>query len=242
MIHQEAAPRAPAAVDTLAAVEIVLAEYALAAPGGAQTYLLTLAEHLQRLGHGVTVFTVEDGGFAGHMRERGLRVGGAADLPPACDAIVAQDGVCAYELAARYPRVPQLFVMHSAEFDVELPPQVAGLTGAVVVMNDRVEARARAMALDAEIIRLRQPIDALRFRARRHARDRPRTALLLGNALTGPRRDLLTGALDDAGIAWSQLGAAAGRMTYEPEHELADADIVIGYGRAILEGMCCERV
>lgn len=220
-------------------VEVVLAEYALGAPGGAQTYLLTLAEHLQRLGHGVTAFTIEDGGFADHARERGLRVTTGADLPARCDAIVAQDGATAYELAARYPGTPQAFVMHSAEFDLELPPQVAGVTQAVVVMNDRVAARARAMVLDAEIVRLRQPIDFQRFRARRHARDRPRTALLLGNMLTGPRRALLTGALDAAGIAWRQVGSAADDMSYEPEHALADADIVIGYGRSVLEGMSC---
>ncbi len=220
-------------------MEIVLAEYALSAPGGAQTYALTLAVHLQRLGHGLTIFTLEDGAFAGHMRDQGLRVVGRDGLPASCDAIVAQDAVCAYELAERYPEVPQAFVMHSAEFDVELPPQVAGVTGAVIVLNERVAERARAMALDVEIVRLRQPIDPMRFRARRHARERPRTALLLGNALGGPRRDLITAALDAAGIAWSQLGASADNLTFEPERALADADIVVGYGRAVLEGMSC---
>lgn len=220
-------------------MEIILGEYALSAPGGAQTYALTLADHLQRIGHGVTLFTLEDGGFADHAREQGLRVVGRAELPDVCDAIVVQDGACAYELAERFPTVPQAFVMHSAEFEVELPPQVAGIAGAVLVMNDRVEGRARAMALDAEIVRLRQPIDPMRFRARRHARERPRTAVLLGNALAGPRRDLITGALEAAGISWTQLGASGSGMTYEPERALGEADIVVGYGRAVLEGMSC---
>lgn len=218
-------------------MELVLAEYSLSAPGGTQTYALTLADHLQRLGHGVTMFTLEDGELADHARERGLRVAGREGLPEACDAIVTQDGALAYELAERYPRTPQLFVMHSVQFDFQLPPQLPDTIAAVLVMNDRVARRAAAMGLDAEVVRLTQPIDSQRFRARQYARERPQRAVLLGNTLTGPRRDVMTEALESAGIAWSHLGAAGSGFSYEPERALADADIVIGYGRAVLEGM-----
>ena len=218
-------------------MELILAEYSLRSPGGAQTYLATIASHLEQLGHRVSVLTLQDGPFAQALRDRGLRVGGLQDLPATCDAIISQDAVCAYELARLYPATPQLYILHSAEYQIELPPQVPGTVAALVAMNERTARRAAASALDAEIVRLRQPIDFLRFRPRRGPGGSPPTAVLLGNTLQGRRRRLLLGALDDAGIAWRQPGAAGAGITLAPDQELADADIVIGYGRSVLEGM-----
>jgi acetyltransferase-like isoleucine patch superfamily enzyme len=54
-------------------MEIVLATNGLVGIDGSETYLLTVAEHLQRLGHEVTVHAVEGGTVAGDhstIRER----------------------------------------------------------------------------------------------------------------------------------------------------------------------------
>ena len=39
-------------------MRLVLATDAFAGVGGSETYLLTVAEHLLRLGHGVTIYAV----------------------------------------------------------------------------------------------------------------------------------------------------------------------------------------
>jgi hypothetical protein len=217
-------------------VKLVLGSYYLHLPGGTETYFATVADHLQRLGHDVTVVTRDAGLVAESMRDRGLAVVGPEGLPGDCDAILVHDAVCAYELAERYPSAPQLFVCHGAETDLELPPQLPGVVSAVVVMNERMRARVEAGGLDVDVVRLRQPIDYLRFQPAAELRDPPRQAVLLGHYLTGARRELIVGALERLGIRWRQLGRR-GEGVADPAPVLAEADIVIGFGRSILEGM-----
>lgn len=80
-------------------LEIVLGAHNFAWPGGSETYVLTVAEQLQRLGHGVTIFAHELRTMADEARDRGLRVGSQRELPSSCDVVLVQDGVCSYELA-----------------------------------------------------------------------------------------------------------------------------------------------
>ena len=221
-------------------MELVLAAHHLNLPVGAATYLLTVAGHLERLGHGVTIFTRDAGPLAERARESGLRVVEGGGLPERCDAAITQDAGCAYSLAERYPRAPQVFVAHSVRFDFELPPQVPGVVSAVVAMNDHVARRVGAGATRQRVVRLRQPIVMERFRPPLGPRPGARRAVLLGNNLRDARREMLTEELDRAGIEWAQMGTPAeGGVEVDPSVVLRDADIVVGYGRAVLEGMAC---
>jgi Glycosyl transferase family 2 len=223
-------------------MEVVLSAQHFASIGGAETYLLTVAEQLERLGHGVTVHAQELGEMADVARRRGVRVCGELDeLPTACDSILVQDAVTTHLLAARYPQTPQVFVSHGLGYDWMLPPQLPGLVGKVVAMNERVRRRAEAAAADYEVVRLRQPIDLDRFSPRAPIRRTPRRVLLLGNYLRGSRRAALLEVCAELGLDCRQLGAHGAAAHAQPEIELADADIVVGYGRSALEGMACGR-
>src|SRR4051812_39421499 len=88
-------------------MEIVLATNGLIGIGGSETYLLTVAEHLQRLGHEVTVHATEGGAMSEFMSSRGLTVAiGEGELPERCDALLVQDSAMAYALADRWPETP----------------------------------------------------------------------------------------------------------------------------------------
>lgn len=217
-------------------MKLVLGARNLDHPGGGATYFATVAEHLQRLGHDVTAYTREPGVVSRSLEDVGIELAGPTNLPAACDAILVQDAPTAYELAERYPPVAQVFVAHGVEFAFEQPPQVPGVVSHVVVLNDRVRRGVQAMALDADVVRLRQPIDSVRFHRRVQLSARPRRAVLLGNYLTGARRDAVTRALDAAEIRWVQLGRTS-EISADPAAALGEADVVIGYGRSILEGM-----
>ena len=222
-------------------MELVLASLHLSWLGGATTYLLTVAPQLQRLGHEVTLYSPDAGDTAAIARERGIRIAtDEAELPDRCDGVLVQDPVMALELAARYA-APQVFVSHGTVHDMAMPPQLPGLTVAVVAMNDRVAEQARAFAIDAPVVRLRQPIDLERFRFRGPVHDRPQKALLLGNYLFGKRRSIITTVCEDLGIEWAQIGRDSDTMVAEPADAIAGADLVIGYGRSILEAMACGR-
>jgi hypothetical protein len=187
------------------------------------------------------VRAVDRGAFAEAAEARGVRVatpGQEPEAPP--DAILTQDAPTAYELAERYPGVPQVFRACSDDHDFQLPPALPGVASAVVVASERVAVRVRATAAPAPIVRLRHPVDIRRFAPMRPVAARPRRALVLGNYLDGARYDALEAALGAAGIECRRVGHPA-PPTLAPEVEMNDADIVVGKARVILEAMACGR-
>jgi hypothetical protein len=222
-------------------LDVVLGTNQLTSINGAETYLTTVADQLQRFGHRVTVFGLELGQMAEFAAGRGLRVTDReAELPESCDAVLVNDAVSALTLAEHYGTTPQVFVAHGEGYLFCTPPQLPEVTSAVVALNDRVARRMQALALVPEVVRLRQPIDLDRFTDRGAPRPRARRVLLLGNYLRGERRQLVTDACAELGLEWTQVGAH-GAPTPEPELAIAEADIVIGHGRAILEAMASGR-
>jgi len=222
-------------------VEIVVSTYHLGL-GGTESYTLTVAEQLQRLGHDVTVFYVELGPGVDIGRQFGLELRNREDdLPVTCDVVFAQESITSYQLADRYPTTPQAFAVHADEYDLSVPPQLPGVVQALVVLNDRIERQVRALALTPEIVRLRQPVDTKRFYPRTALNDPPKRALLLGNYVDLDRRDLLMQACHASGIELQHLGATSGKWATQPELELCGADIVIGKARVIVEAMASGR-
>jgi hypothetical protein len=222
-------------------MEIVVGAEQLVELGGAETYLLTVAPHLERLGHQVTLWSERQGAVADLARAAGMRVAESEpELPERCGGVLANDGTSAILLAARYPGAARAMVVHGADNDLHLPPQLDGVIDAAVVMNDASERRIHATARPVQTVRLRQPIDAYRFHAVGAARARPARVLLLGNTLGGPRRDALVAACRRAGLECSQLGRH-GATALDPRPEIARADIVVGQGRSVLEAMACGR-
>jgi hypothetical protein len=208
--------------------------------GGSESYLLTVAEQFQRLGHEVVLFSVEEGGGVVVARERGIPLCEPGEVPEDVDAAIVQDAAVSYEVAGQRPSLPQLFVAHSESFDLQAPPQLGEAVRAVVALNDRVATRMRSFAAEREVARLRQPIDTERFTPRSPLPERPRRALLLSNTPHGDRIGMLEEACATAEIELRSLGGLRGQ-TSDPREALHGVDVVIGYGRSILEGMACGR-
>jgi hypothetical protein len=86
--------------------------------GGTESYTLTVAEQLQRLGHDVTVFYVELGPGVDLGRQLGLELRNREDdLPSTCDVVFAQENITSYQLSDRYPTTPKVFAAHADEYD-----------------------------------------------------------------------------------------------------------------------------
>jgi hypothetical protein len=221
-------------------VKLVFSAFRMGAVGGSETYVLTVAEHLQALGHDVTVHATEMGEAADLARERGLPVVADDELPAACDGVLVQDGVHACLMAERYPAAPRVFIAHTIQVNVQRAPQVPDVVNAIVVLNDRMAHRFASMACETELVRLRQPVDLIRFSPRGTLNPRPKRALVLGNYMRGHQRDLITRACTGRGIAVTEVGAH-GKVSHHPEVAICEADVVLGYGRAILEAMSSGR-
>jgi hypothetical protein len=211
--------------------------------GGSETYAVTVAEQFERLGHPVTLFAGEaspEGRALAESRGLTLVTGEPGELAGRddFDAAIAQDAAGAYALAGRR-ELPQVFAMHGfASF--EHPPQAQRPTPPVVVLNDRVAAHAAGLAAAPEIVRLRQPINLQRFRPRGPARPRARRVLLFSNYLEADRLAMLQGVCDDLGLELDTMGVGA-KVSLTPQERIAAADIVVGYGRSVLEAMVMGR-
>ena len=172
--------------------------------------------------------------------QRGLTVGGDAELGDDFDAALVQDSAVSFQVADRCPSAPQLFVAHSEIFNLQSPPQMDGSVALVVALNDRILRRLEGFAVKVEVVRLRQPIDTERFFPRGSLPQRARRALLLSNTPHGDRMAMLEAGCAEAGIELSRIGGPFNQTT-DPRPALFGADIVIGYGRSILEAMACGR-
>lgn len=223
-------------------MRIVFGIHSLASIGGIESYVTTVGDHLQRDGHEVWIYA-EEGGISAEIAESlGLRVlSRTAHLPSDIDVFLPQDMPAALELAAERPEVPQVFVSHSDVFDVNLPPQVAGMVRCVVTLYDRAHRRMAALSTAVALEPLRQPVDVNRFKPVSVLSDPPRKALALGNYLTGPRLELVRRGCELAGIEFEQVGATAGRQTTRPEEALNGADIVFAKAKVAHEAMACGR-
>jgi glycosyltransferase involved in cell wall biosynthesis len=222
-------------------VEIVIGTYHLGL-GGSESYTLVVAEQLQRLGHDVTILGVRPGPAAELAAGRGLKVVLSEDeLPARCDLLFTQDAVTAYQLVARYPQTPLVYVAHADEYDFCTPPQLPGFVQAVVTLNDRIARHIRSLAVVPEVVRLRQPVDVKRFYPRSGLNEPAARALLLGNWVQPDRRRLVLTACAEMGIECREHGATSGTYTREPELALQSADIVFGKARVIVEAMASGR-
>ena len=222
-------------------MRIVLGTEELAAIGGTQTYLVTVAEQLARLGHEVLLAAQVRGEAAQIAERRAVRVLAPEDLPNRCDAVLAQDAPSAYELAGRYPAARRVYVAHSTEVSLQLVPQVADVAAAVVVMNDRVAAHVRSLAVRPPQRRLRQPIDLQRFgRVGDRRNERVREVVVFGNDQGGEALRRIRRAVERHGARFRLIGRH-GEVTATPDLELARADVVCAIGRCALEGMAARR-
>jgi hypothetical protein len=209
---------------------------------GGVTYVLTVAEQLQRLGHEVWLHAPGAPGEGAEARRRGLRVAAdPADLAEPPELVYAQDTASAYATAAAWPSVPQVFCVHSDDWDLSLPPQVQGVAAAVVALHGRVETRARAAAVVPEVVRLTQPIDVTRFRPVSPLADPPSRVLLISNYVTGDRLALVEEACAAAGFSLRCIGLPFGTATTTDHHVYGQGDIVLGKARVALEAMACGR-
>jgi hypothetical protein len=218
-------------------MRVVLGRQSLGTLGGTETYALTVARELDRLGHDVTL-AAEDFGVAADVAVgRGIRVARMDELPRNCDAVIAHDLSMAATLAERYPDARRVYVVHADGWDLQLPPLVPGVVDAVVACSDRLAARVRALPLEVPIVRLREPIDTDGVLFPKQLPERPRRALILSNYLQGPRRRLLVDAWESAGVECTQAGTPTS-VVLDPWSTFEAADIVVGKARAALEAMC----
>jgi hypothetical protein len=221
-------------------VRFVLANRLMVHVGGTEVHLVTLADHLRRLGHEAVIYAPELGPFADHVRDRGIDVVNRPEkLPGECDVVFAQDTIVAYEMTERYPQALNVFRVCGDVFDFQLPPQLEGVVDLIVVLSDRYERVAQSCSATTRLLRLSTPVDVDRLVPVGDIRERPRRALVLGNY--GDRYELVREVWGRQGVEVEEVGVPAANETFDVAASVADADIVVGKSRAALDAMACGR-
>lgn len=223
---------------------IGVAIQSLAGLGGTETYVVTVADHLQRLGHRVFVLSRDHGPAREQLRALGIPVVESfSSLGRSPDAIVANDAPSSAEAAAIFPNTPQIYVAHSPIFDVQHPLDGISQTIALVTMSSVVRRRIEASPLGQRlpIVQLRQPVDLERFRPHRPLPARPGVALSLSNYAGRSRLQLLERACRSLGIHFVSAGLRQGELRADTVRLLNKADIVFAVGRTAVEAMACGR-
>ena len=235
--HPRSAERAGERAEPL---RLVIGLYSLAHPGGTETYVLTVARELARLGHELVITAEVHGQMADLAESWGLPVARyPSELPQVCDTVFVQDAIMGATLAERYPEARLVHFLHSDIFDPQLPLLLPGVVDAVVSASERTTARVEATPLGITPIRMRQPIDTERFSNAGPISERPTRALVLSNYLHGERRRMLVDAWEAAGVEVEQVGGTRSRV--DVLDAIARSDIVVGKARAALEGMSRAR-
>jgi hypothetical protein len=222
----------------MAAVRFVLANRLMVHVGGTEAHLLTVGEHLQRLGHEVVIYAPELGPYADHVRRCGIDVvDQLRKLPTDCDVVFAQDTIVAYDVAERYPAALSVYRVCGDVHDFQIPPQLERMVDFIVVLSDRYARVVEACAIKAPILRMRVPVDVDRLTPLGGIRKRPRRAVMLGNY--PDRFELVKTTWEQQGIEVVQVGGVD--ESYDVANAVAGADIVVAKARAALEAMACGR-
>ena len=208
--------------------------------GGTETYTFTVAKELDRLGHDTAIYSPNRGAMSEYARAQGVPVLSGDQLPKSCDLVLACDAATCHELAGRYLDAVIVDVVHSAEYLLQAPPQLSDRCQATVVLNDRIRRAVEARAWHPPVTRLRQPIDLLRYAELGECQPVPRSVLVNSNYVADARAAMIADACRANGLKVTWIGGS-GRSTPTPEHAIADADVVIGLGRSVIEAMAAGR-
>ncbi|MFT4050204.1 MAG: hypothetical protein QM648_10290 [Solirubrobacterales bacterium] len=212
--------------------------------GGVRSHVETVASEMQRVGHDVVVFSLDEFAWRDELEAVGLRTAGSLKgLSGRFDVAIAHDRPSVHDINAELPELPVAFVWHGNFYDVDMSPQLDGAVKLIFQPYGPDKTRAAGISVKVPTVQVRQPIELnKRFTPHGPIAERPRRAISLSGYTTDTRRAVLVEACERAGIelelwgANEELGA-----TRTPEIAINRADIVFGKGRVVMEAMACGR-
>ena len=214
-------------------MKIIISSYTLDR-SGVPTYTLTMYNELVRRGHDVLVYSLLSGALARKMNAVDSLKG--IEAP---DVILAQHRTCAIKLKNAFPNVPMILLTHGIEPEEEQPPRIA--IDYYIPVNEQNAENLISQYVDPDKIEIiRDFIDTEEFRPTKPlAEDKPRV-LFISNYKKWRAWQDLTRACSALGLKFQAVGAPYGRSRNVAE-TINNADLVVTWGRGILEAMSCGR-
>lgn len=210
---------------------------------GVPTYTLTMCRELHRLGHDVMVYSPLSGSLADKFHGIARVTGNLSDLATFNpEIIIAQNNKCARNIRAALPRHPMIFSAHGVEPEGEQPPRDIQIDFWITI-NEIGRSRLIEQHISSnDIMIVRDFIDLDEFKPTRPAdfkREHP-LVLFISNYKKWKNYAKLSKACESIGFELRAIGAPYGRSDMVAD-EINRADIVVTWGRGILEAMACGR-
>jgi len=199
---------------------------------GVPTYTLTLYRELVSRGHEVTVYSP----MAGELAEKMNTITSLIE-PKEFDVILGQHKTCVINLKKFFPNTPILYLTHGVLPEEEQP--VNGMDYYLPV-NEQCAAHLIDFGISPHQIGIiRDFIDTEEFKPSRPLSDKPKV-LFISNYKKWRAYQDIEKACRHLGLEFKAVGSPYGRSRNVAE-SINNADLVISWGRGILEAMSCGR-
>jgi len=202
---------------------------------GVPTFTLTMYKELARRGHDVTVYSPLGGRLENKMKV--VKMAKEATKP---DVIIAQNNVCANDLHIAFPGIPFIFYSHGVWVDMEQPPTDFS-AGKYLAINETVLKNMQYKGVNPKkIIIVRDFVDTKQFKPIKPINKKLENVLFLSNYKKWNNFKAVSAACEKLGVNLKCVGSPYGRSE-NMENEINEADLVISWGRGIIEAMACGR-
>lgn len=201
---------------------------------GVPTFTLTMYKEMIKRGDKMIVYSPQGGKLENDMNVvrnlNGLK---------APDVIIAQHIPCAEDLKKTFPQTPIIFYSHGLLPEMEQPPQF--LADLYFVTNEEVEKNLIEKKVPPDRIKVvRDFIDADQFKCIKPVNNTLKNVIFISNYKKWKNFKAISRACQKLGLNLKCYGSPYGRH-HQIEQAINEADLVVSWGRGILEGMACER-
>lgn len=202
---------------------------------GTPTYTLTLYNELVSRGHDVLVYSIRMGVLAEQMNAVDNLKG--VEAP---DIILAQHRTPAMRLKVAFPDTPIIFIAHGMYPEEEQPPRID--IDYYLPVNEQCFENMIGHHVDPQKIKIvRDFVDTEEFKPTTPlATDRPKV-LFVSNYKKWRAYQDITKACSQLDLDFKAVGSPYGRSR-DMAKTINEADLVVTWGRGILEAMACGRV
>lgn len=242
-------------------MNILLGNNTLSILAGSETWTMTLATELKRLGHNVTAFSPELGFIATKLEGIGVKCvneisgGNMSAFSPVFeepennfDVIICSHYEITKYLHSRLPNVPIIAVVHgiihkgeNGEIWPEHPVTEFKVDQYISVSEEVRDILNKEYGIESKIIRNFFDLD--KFKKEGSIPPAPKTFLINSN-YSGVNDDITNIAKEIAIHYGGQLiGIGVNyQPTFEVDEIMAGVDVVFGMGRSVLEGVCMGKL
>jgi hypothetical protein len=246
-------------------MKILLFNQTLQILAGSETYTLTLAAELKRLGHEVTAYSPHLGIIAAKLEGMGVKcvnelVGdGNAQIQPFNPILVESESNFDIAIGAHYdrtrevrqkfPNLPIIAICHgiihsnpeTGEIYPEHPVTDMRIEQYVAVSEEVQGLLKEAYGIDSVVIR--NMFDLSRFKKEGKIKKKPETILVSSNywGVEDEINKIIKEVAENYNAKFIGIGANFA-TTYETDEIIKQADIVFGMGRSVMEGVCAGKI